>query len=123
VHVTAGIVERFVSEAESRGKRAVVLLLPTGSGLKHYERKGAWTFQPLIDLLEERGIAVGNLGEDLLDRVDAREHCRLKTKPDICQGHYNEEGNALLAEIVNQRLEGTVAALRVDGEGEELHGF
>jgi hypothetical protein len=123
VHVTAGIVERFVSEAESRGKRAVVLLLPTGSGLKHYERKGAWTFQPLIDLLEERGIGVGNLGEDLLDRVDAREHCRLKTKPDICQGHYNEEGNALLAEIVHQRLEGTVAALRADRESEKLHDF
>lgn len=104
VHVTAGIVEHFIIEAAEKNKRALVFMLPTGSDLKYHERRKSWTFQPLIDLLDERGITIRNLGEDLLERVDPQDHCKLKTKPSICQGHYNEEGNSLLAQIVYQHL-------------------
>jgi hypothetical protein len=123
VHITAGIVERFVTEAAARGKRAFVFILPTGSGLKHYEENGSWTFQPLTHLLQQRGITIGNLGDDFLGRLDARDHCGLKTKPEVCQGHYNEEGNALLAEIVHRRLVDSVEALHDGGKNERQHGL
>jgi len=106
LQITTKIVENFVYDAIAKGKSPYIFILPTGSGVNYYKEHNAWIHQPLIDSLEKRDIVIYNIGNAILQQIGSRDYCELKTHPTTCKGHYNEEGYALLAKIMNQHLRG-----------------
>ena len=62
---------------------------------------GTWTYQDLVDRLRARGIEPFNAGEAIAAYLGSRDPCDLFGG---CSGHFNEEGNAALAQAVRDHL-------------------
>lgn len=102
LEVTARILERFHRAATERGKRVVLLVIPTGLDLVHYRSTGVWVYEPLLARATELGLELVNLGPPLMDHVGGGAPCELFLR---CDGHLNEKGNAALASIMAVELE------------------
>ncbi len=46
-----------------------------------------------------------DLGPDIMAIMKGRDVCEIFR---VCRGHYNEEGNAIIAQILNQHLNSNV---------------
>jgi hypothetical protein len=70
------------------------------------------TEEPLIEALRARGIRTVSLTTLLKDRLAGRSLCELLIEPQACNGHFNPEGNRIVAELMVRYLrdEGLVAA-------------
>ena len=104
LEITAKIIESFRNDALRKGKKPIIVIIPTGLDLQYYRRKGVWVYQPLLDRLESAGIRFLNAGPAILDSVGNRNVCELFQ---TCNGHYNEEGNRVLAVIISAYLRST----------------
>lgn len=99
--LTAAILVAFRDEALRRGRRPLILLIPTGLDLSHFAEHGEWVYQPLLDRLEETGARPLNAGAGIMAELGARDPCELFTH---CSQHFNAEGYALLARVVHEEL-------------------
>ncbi len=106
--LTAALLEAFAADAEERGQRGVVLLVPTAREVLHFLESGHWVQQPLREMLEERAVEVHDLGPRLVEALalespDAARVCAyFCTRPRIRGGHYTRAGNELLAEVASE---------------------
>ena len=103
--ITTKISERFRDEAEKRNKKALVMLFPTFSSMRFYQNSRKSALQPLAIRLKKLGINTLDLHDPLLQKLRARGYCSLLTNPGACSGHFNVEGNRLVAEIVKSFIE------------------
>jgi hypothetical protein len=69
-------------------------------------------YQHLIDRLTERGTPVVDLSLAMPKRLAGRSPCELAAQVRACTGHFNAEGNALVAEIVHAALERVTNGLK-----------
>jgi len=99
--LTTAILRRFREEARRRGQLPTVLLIPTGLDLAYRVRTGRWTYAPLARRLEAEDVEFLDAGPPILDRIGDRDPCSLFRD---CSAHFGPEGNALLAEVVFERL-------------------
>lgn len=97
LEVTARIIARFDRTARVRGKRPLCVLMPTGPDLMHFRREGEWVYAPLAGRLAELGIRPLDLGPAIVEAIGAGDPCELFAQ---CDGHLNERGNELIAELV-----------------------
>lgn len=97
--ITKGICQKFIEEATTRNKSALVVMFPSRNDLEAFARQGSWIYQPLMDGLMREGGAVLNLGPHLLANLHGRDAAAL-----FKQLHYNEEGNRLVARALEQAL-------------------
>ena len=97
--ITMGICQKFIDEATTRNKSALVVMFPSRNDLEAFAGQGRWIYQPLIDGLIRKGVTVLNLGPLLLASLHGREPAAL-----FKQLHYNEEGNRLVAQALEQAL-------------------
>lgn len=97
LQLTAAIIQRFHQEALSRGQEPIVAIFPTGYDLVYYQKSRRWVYQPLLDDLRKTGINALNIGQEIMSRLGNRNPCALYTR---CEGHLNEAGNEMVAEIV-----------------------
>jgi hypothetical protein len=103
LQVTTAILTRFQEEAKARGKRPLVLIIPTGMDFE-FQRDHEWVFQSLLDRLTENGVDFVNVGEEMLRRLEGQPHpCKVLFRS--CSAHFNARGYALLAEIVDDALD------------------
>jgi hypothetical protein len=100
LEVAGGILEGFHRDATARGKTPLLQILPTPTAIATFKSTGKWAYGPLIDLMAAKGIEVVNLGPEFMQRIGDRKLCELLTHPESCNGHYNSEGYAMLASIV-----------------------
>jgi hypothetical protein len=102
--LTLAIIERFDRSCRARGKRCVVLLLPTPVSYRNLLDDGTNFLAPLAQGMEAADIEHIDLALHFRQRLGGRSYCELLVQPDACAGHYSPEGNAVLAEIVHQHL-------------------
>jgi hypothetical protein len=102
--LTAAIVEAFVREAEHRGKRALIVMLPGASSFRARAKFGQPEYAPLIDALAAKNIDVFDPSPALLTALGQRSYCELYTAPIDCEGHLGIEGSRIVADVVKVEL-------------------
>jgi hypothetical protein len=98
--LTAEILRSFARDAERDGRHPVVILFASKLDLMLHRRTGEWGYQPLLDLLDRVSLPYLHLGPPLEAYLADRELGEF-FKP---MGHYTEEGNRVVADIVHQYL-------------------
>ena len=104
LEITVGITRKFVELAEQRGKGSLVVILPHSLDFKHFLNKGSWPYQTLIEDYAQKSIPFADFGPYLLSV--AQERGRKIEEYFGPTGHYNDEGNALVARFVHDQLTG-----------------
>src|SRR5262249_50297898 len=100
LRVTADIAEHFTHSGRMKGKKSFVLIFPTPRAFASFKRIGAIPTQPLTDILKMRGIRHLELYHAFAERLGDRSFCELVTDPATCTGHFNAEGNKMVADAV-----------------------
>lgn len=98
LEITAEITREFVRLAETRGQRAVVIVLPHPADFEYFLRTGVWPYGPLVEEFTSLGLLFIDFGPYLLSVARADE-----VSLDDYFGptlHYNDSGNALVAKFV-----------------------
>lgn len=99
-----GIVARFLRGCTARDKTCFIVLFPTPSSYRYFAATGRSATQPLLDEFDRNGFPYLNLTPLLADRLGMDEICTILTRPERCIGHFNEDGNRLVAELVRTHL-------------------
>lgn len=107
LQVTRAIAAAFRDEAARRGKRALVVMLPHRMDVTLRERGEPWTYGRLVELMRSDGVDVVDVGEEMMQRLDAEERRRL-----VRGQHYSEEGYRFVADVVAPRLRRDGARVR-----------
>src|SRR5262249_31306773 len=98
--VTVAIAEAFSETAAERGKSFVVVLFPVRYSYDMFQRTGTSPYEPLIEALQKRGIAVIDLTKTIATQLRGESFCKLLMQPTACAGHFNAAGNKLVAASV-----------------------
>ncbi len=102
--MTVLIVEDFAGLARQRGKATAVVIFPTPASFKYFQDRGVLATQPLLDALGQRGIDYVELSQGITEYLGKRDYCELLTFPTNCSGHFNAEGNRVVADLVHRLL-------------------
>lgn len=104
--LTVAIVREFERVCRERGRTPLILLLPTGRDLQHFRQHGRWIHAPLAEALAQDphvlDVAGGFARSVAPDRFES-----LYVAP---SRHMNAAGNALLADLVAERIRQLTAA-------------
>ena len=104
--ITVALVHEFERVCRARGRTPLILLLPTGRDLQHFRQHGHWIHAPLAEALAQDrqvlDVAAGFARSIAPDRFES-----LYVAP---SRHMNAAGNALLAELVAERIKQLTAA-------------
>ena len=101
LEVTARIADAFNRLAASRSQRSIILIFPTPSSYDELVDEGVRVTEPLVETLRRRGLTVLDLHEPIRDVLAGESFCTLVTQPATCGGHFNPEGNRVVARIVH----------------------
>ncbi len=119
LQVTAEIISRFVEDATIRGKNPMVVMIPTGEDLAYFRSHKKWTYRPLLDELEARGVDACHIGPGILSDLEGSPIAQLFTEGRL-NGHPNALGYAVQAKLVYQCLQ--ERELIPTGSTRESHG-
>ena len=98
------LVEAFARTAAARGKRVLVVMLPSGTSFRGHAAHGDFEYAPLVTALTGKGIDVLDGGTALLAQLAGRDYCTLFSRPETCRGHYGIAGGADVAAVVAAAL-------------------
>ena len=101
---TVAIAEELRRVAAARGKSILVVVFPSLTAYELSRRAGGSPYASLTTALEARGIVVRDLIADFAGHLGERSFCEILTQPSRCAGHYNAEGNRLVAAVVQRQL-------------------
>jgi len=102
LEITSKITQAWVDLAKERGRIPLVLMLPHPADFAYFKKKAEWPYHTLTEDIRRSGIAEIDFGPFLLSRVEARGG-NLAGYFGATR-HYNDEGNALVAEFVYGEL-------------------
>ncbi len=102
--LTIAIAEAFVRDAERRGKRALVVMLPGASSFRARAKNGAPEYQPLLAALAARHVDVFDPAPALQAALGQRSDCALYTDPPHCAGHFGVFGSGVVADVMLAEL-------------------
>jgi hypothetical protein len=102
--LTAAIAEAFAREAQRRGKKALVVMLPGASSFRGRAKHGSFEYASLTALLGAQGVEVFDPGPALLAELGDRSYCELYVRPQDCDGHYGVFGSTIVADVVAAEL-------------------
>lgn len=104
LQITAGIVREFDDECKKRTKKCFALFFPTPSSYNSYIDDGRISLNSIFKKLEENGFPYLSLTPFLAERLGQRSICEILSKPNACTGHFNAEGNGIIADIVGNYI-------------------
>lgn len=99
LQLTLAILQAFYRDAERRGQDGRVLLLPTREDLTYHQKTGVWVHRALLELLDRERIPYMDYAPYLSSERDLELDAYFTPG-----GHYNERGDALLAEFIARDL-------------------
>jgi hypothetical protein len=102
--LTVALAEAFAREADRRGQRPLVIILPSASSFRGQARYGVFEYGPLLAALSAKRIDVIDTGTALLTALGGRSYCMLFAAPDTCSLHYGRDGGGLVATAVHDAL-------------------
>lgn len=103
LQITAGLASRFIGLAEQRGKNHLVVMLPHPGDFHYFIKTGSWPYQNLSDELQTLNVPVIDFGPYLISEAETTGRA-LDTYFGATQ-HYNDAGNALVAEFVDNSIQ------------------
>lgn len=103
LEITVKITQAWVELAREQGKTPLVLLLPHPADFAYFERKAVWPYHTLTEEYRRSGIAVIDFGPFLISRAK-RQGVAVASYFGATR-HYNDAGNALVAEVVDAGLQ------------------
>lgn len=109
---TIAIIAEFRQRAATE-RSVIAVLFPSPASYKQTQETGRSTFESLVAGLRARGIPSLDLTFEFAAHLGARSFCELWSDPDACVGHYNAEGNAVVARAVREQLVGNGLLERV----------
>jgi hypothetical protein len=96
--VTQAILAEFSREAQRRGQKPLILIIPTHIDLAYARRQGTWIYQPITDFLAAKGLDFLDVGPAFLRSLgDASPETLYSSATNY---HLNDKGQALLARTV-----------------------
>jgi hypothetical protein len=105
LQLTREILRNFVQEAKKSGKIPLILMLPTARDLVYFQRTGKWSYDNLVSELSKAAALSVNLGPPLLAKIADSDVCQyFCSNKTTRSGHYTEQGNRVLAEVVQAVL-------------------
>jgi hypothetical protein len=102
--LTAAIAEAFVRDAEKRGKRVLVVMLPGASSFRARAKFGEPEYQPLLAALAAKHVDVFDPASALLATLGQRSYCTLYILPESCSGHFGIAGSKIMAGVMAAEL-------------------
>lgn len=111
LQVTESIADHFVENAKQRAKTPVILFIPLARDIGNFLRTGKWVYAPLYEWCRARGHNCFDSGAAMVEKLGAQHIKEVGLCEYFCtrrfseQGHYNEKGNVLLAEVSIRYLE------------------
>ncbi len=103
--VTTEICRRFVDECRARNKQCFLLLLPTPNSYDYYRATGRLVMEPVMEEFRKRGISHLNLTAPFAQELGQRPFAEILTNnPQPGMGHFNAEGNGMVARFVFEHL-------------------
>ena len=104
LEVLTGIIGRFDALCREQDRRCFVMLIPTPKSYDYYMSDQVNAMQTVIDELQQRGIGFLDLLPGFAAYLGSRPYCDLIGTTGLCAGHWNEEGNRIVAELVQHFL-------------------
>jgi hypothetical protein len=105
IQVTASIADHFVEHVKERAKTPIIIFLPTSRDVGSFLRSGKWVYGALYEWCQARGYNCFDAGTAMVEKLGAKHINEVGLCKYFCtnrfteQGHYNEKGNALLADV------------------------
>jgi hypothetical protein len=99
-----GIVEKFAALCARRDKRCAVVLFPTPKSYAYFEKTGQSALTNLAQGMDRVGIRYLDFSPAISRELTGRRYCDLMTMPENCVGHFNAQGNELVAKLVHKFL-------------------
>ena len=101
LQVTTGICTRFVEECQARDKRCFVLLMPTPSSYEFFATTGELAMGSLLAEFESLAIPHLDITIHFARALEGRDFAEILTnRPQPGMGHFNAEGNRMVAGFV-----------------------
>ena len=100
LQITREIVRAFVRDANRAGRTPIVLVFAGKSDLIFHRRTGLWSYQNILGELDRTGIGYLDFGPLIIDYLGDRDLDEFFTPG----GHYNEEGNTMVANFLGEHL-------------------
>jgi len=94
--VTTEILRRFHDEVSANGRTPIVTIIPYIGDFQYFENTGVWSYALLLERLRENGVRVINIGEKILEK----EPNVLLRELYAGEGHFNAQGDKLMAQII-----------------------
>jgi hypothetical protein len=101
------MIEYFNHIAVHRNKEPLLLAIPTSQDLWYMRDTGVNPVQPLLDKLHQADLRYFDLTPRILQHIGQRDICEIFTRKvfgKYCWGHYNNEGDAIIASLVYDYL-------------------
>jgi hypothetical protein len=102
LEIVVGISRKFVDLARQRGKAPLVIVLPHPLDFAYFQSHGVWPYQTVVDGFTQGSIPYIDFGPYLL--ASARNDGKKFENYFSATGHYNDAGNALVAQFVRDWL-------------------
>jgi hypothetical protein len=103
VPLTIAIVQAFVQEAERKGKRVFVMMLPGAGSFRVMQRTGKTDYAPFVDAAAAKGLSVFDPAPALITALKGQSYCTIYVSSS-CAGHFSIHGGALVAQVVATEL-------------------
>ena len=100
--IMTAIIKGFYHSAQNRGKRPLIMIIPTQYDIKTYQYYQTWNYQPLLDNLTASRLEYIDTGPDIIQYLKGADSRNLY--PVKLADHLNNEGNRLLAQILYDYL-------------------
>ena len=91
-------------ECDKRGKKCFLIVFPTPSAYDYFIDNEENIMSPLLNGLEAEHISHLDLTKYLAERLGQGGICETLTNPEECVGHFNAQGNKMIAEIVRDHI-------------------
>jgi hypothetical protein len=102
LEIVVGISRKFTVLAHRRAKTPLVIVLPHSLDFAYFQIHGVWPYQTVLDGYAQDSIPYIDFGPYLL--ASARKEDKTFKDYYGASGHYNDEGNALVAQFVHDWL-------------------
>ena len=104
LELTIAISRAFVKEAEGRGARVFIVMMPSAGSFRTWERFGATDYSPFVAAMAANGIDVFDPLPALAKAVGRNNFCKLYAPKSSCHGHFGIAGGSLLSQVVEVEL-------------------
>lgn len=100
LNLTFEIMSDFYKSSKSKGLIPIVTVFPTCKDLKFFEKNNKFPYENLINMFKRENYKFIDFGGKFVNKSNGNFNKYFQT----CSGHYNEKGEALVAQIIFEYL-------------------